>query len=147
MQLRSGYTRLAVAAAVLCALIVSHGRAQNSQSSKPLIVGGDQGIDGRNCDTIKANFDLIAHTAGEGATIIVIGRLGRGESSRELVRRRLVDLQQFVYMTRGISKERIITAEGERVRGQGQVDVYINGKLFIVFRLKRNKDFLTNCEP
>ncbi len=120
--------------------------AQNPEPGKPIVIGGTLGIDEHNCDTTKADFDLIAHTAGEEATIIVIARLGRGELSREVVRRRLRNLQEFIYFTRGIPKERIITAEGDRVQGLGQVEVFIKGKLFMVFRLKRNKDFLTNCE-
>src|SRR5882724_11434814 len=145
MQLRS--TLSAFGVTTLCLLTLWPAGAQNGQSAKPIIIGGNEGVDGRNCDTTKANFDLIAHTAGDEETIIVIGRLGRGESSRELVRRRLRNLQEFIYFTRGISKERVVTAEGNRVNGLGQVDVYLNGKLFIVFRMKRGKDFLTNCEP
>jgi len=135
----------------MCATIIAcffgYGRSQDPQLGKPMVIGGDLGIDGRNCDTTKADFDLIAHTAGQEATIIVIGHLGRGESSRELVRRRLRNLKEFIYFTRGVSKERTVTAEGERVAGLGQIDVYINGKLFMVFRMRRNGDFLTNCEP
>jgi len=122
------------------------GKAQDPQFSKPIVIGGDRGIDGGNCETTKSNFDLIARTAGSEGTIILIGRLGRGEFSHELVRRRLRNLKEFIYFTRGVSKERTVTAEGERVGALGEVEVYINGKLFMVFRLKRNRDFLTNCE-
>jgi hypothetical protein len=128
---------------VVC-FLVGHSKAQDVRLSKPIVIGADQGIDGRNCDTTKANFDLIAQTAGSEGTIIVIGHLGRGELSRELVRRRLRNLREFIYLTRGVSKERTVAAEGERVRGRGEVDVYVNGKLFMVFRMKRNRDFLTN---
>jgi hypothetical protein len=145
MQLRS--TLSAFGVTTLCLLTLWSADAQNGQSAKPIVIGRNEGVDGRNCDTTKANFDLIAHTAGDEETIIAIGRLGRGESSRELVRRRLRNLQEFIYFTRGISKERVVTAEGNRVDGLGQVEVYIKGKLFVVFRLKRNRDFLTNCEP
>lgn len=146
MQLHTGFSFF-FAVVALCDLTLSLGRAQISQPSTPIVIGGTQGIDGRDCDTTKANFDLIAHTAGEEATIIVIGRLGRAELSRKLVPRRLRNLQEFIYFTRGISKERIITAEGERVPGLGQVDVYIDGKLFMIFHMRRNRDFLTNCQP
>src|SRR6266566_3389331 len=137
MQLRSTLR----AFATLCLLTLCSASPQDLQSTKPIVIGGNQGIDGSNCDTTKANFDLIAHTVGDEETIIVIGRLGRGESSREVVRRRLRNLQEFIYFTRGIAKERVIRAEGNRVDGLGQVEVYLKGKLFIVFRLKRNRDF------
>lgn len=145
MQLRLMLSAFGVA--LICSLCLGSGTAQDAPSAKPIVVGGDQGVDGWNCDTTKAAFDHIAQTAGSEETIIVIGRLGRGESSRELVRRRLRNLEEFIYFTRGISKERVIKAEGEKVEGLEQVDVYVKGKLFIVFRLKRNRDFLTNCEP
>jgi len=135
------------AGALLYSLLLVSGRAQDAPSTKPIIVGGNQGVDGWNCDTTKAAFDHAAQTAGSEETIIVIGRLGRGEFSRELVRRRLRNLEEFIYFTRGISKERVIKAEGERVNALGQVEVYIKGKLFMIFRMKRNRDFLTNCEP
>lgn len=144
MQL--GLTLRAFVVTALCFMTLWSGSAQ-TQLTKPIVVGGNQGIDGSNCDTIKANFDLIAHSAGDEEIIIVIGRLGQGESSRELVRRRLRNLKEFLYFTRGVSKERVVIAEGDRLNSLGQVEVYIKGRLFIVFRLKRNKDFLTNCEP
>ena len=131
IQLRSGLLVFACAISLLC-LLSDSGNAQERQFSKPIVIGGDQGVDGSNCDTTKADFDLIAQTAGSDGTIIVIGHLGRGESSRELVSRRLRNLQEFIYFTRGVSKERMVTAEGERVRGLGEVNVYINGKLFVV---------------
>lgn len=146
LQLRTSLVVFIGAAALIC-FFLGYSRAQDGRLSKPIVVGGDRGIDGRNCDTTKANFDLIAQTAGSEGTIIAIGHLGRGELSREIVRRRVRNLQEFMYFTRGVLKERTVTAEGERVQGLGQVDVYINGKLFMVFRMKRNRDFLTNCEP
>jgi hypothetical protein len=145
MQLR--LTLRALAAALVYALILWSVSAQDGQSAKPIIVGGNQGVDGSNCDTTKAAFDHIAQTAGDEETIIAIGRLGRGELSRELIRRRLRNLEEFIYFTRGMSKDRVVKAEGERVDGLGHVEVYIKGKLFMIFRMKRNKDFLTNCEP
>jgi hypothetical protein len=146
IQLRSALLAFTCAISLL-SFSVDPSKAQAGQLSKPIVIGGDLGIDGRNCDSTKSNFDLIAQTAGAEGTIIVIGHLGRGELSRELVRRRLRNLKEFIYFTRGVAKERTVTAEGERVGGLGQIDVYINGKLFMVFRMKRNRDFLTNCEP
>jgi hypothetical protein len=136
------YTRVAIPFFVLSCMM-----SVLAQSDKPIVIGGTKGIDGSNCDTTKANFDLIAQTAADKGTIIVIGRLGQGESSRELIRRRLQNLQQFLYFTRGVSKERTVLAEGERTNSLGLVEVYLHGELFMIFRMKRNRDFLTNCEP
>ena len=46
---------------------------------------------------------------------------------------------------RGFPAKRIVTAEGGRVKGLGQVEVYVGGKLHTLFRMKRNKDFATGC--
>src|SRR5829696_6002529 len=100
-----------------------------AQSTKPVVIGGTKGVDGSNCDTTKANFDLIAQTTKGEETIIIIGRLGHGESSRELIRRRLQNLQEFMYFTRNVSKERTVLAEGERTNGLGLVEVYVKGEL------------------
>jgi hypothetical protein len=139
--------RLVIVAIAICCLMLSNVTAQSTQSSKPIIVGGDSGIDGYNCDITKSDFDLIAHTAGEDKSIIAIARLGKGEASRQVVRNRLRNLRDFLYLTRGVPEERVILAEGERAQGLGQVEVYIAGKLFIIFRMKRNKDFFTGCQP
>jgi hypothetical protein len=48
---------------------------------------------------------------------------------------------------RGFSREKIVMAEGERVSGLGQVDVYVGGKPYVVFKVKRNKDFAKGCVP
>src|SRR5688500_2323775 len=76
-------------------LLFGSARAQEAQPIKPTVVGGNQGVDGWNCDTTKAAFDHIAQTAGSEDTIIVIGRLGRGEISHELIRRRLQKLEEL----------------------------------------------------
>lgn len=147
MQQQSGLRAFGVIA--LCLVVWSIASSQNAQSAKPIISEGSngEGIDGSNCDNTKALFDLIAQNAGAEETIIVIGKLGRGELSREIVRRRMRNLQDYIYFTRGVAKERVVMAEGDRINGLGQVDVYIKGKLVVIFRLKRNRDFLTNCEP
>ena len=118
-----------------------------AQRPEPIVVGGNQGVDGRDCDDTKAQFAVIAHAAGDEKTIIVISRLGRGESSRQVARRRLQNLEDFLYLTHGVSRDRIVSAEGKRVVGLGEIDVYLDGKLFVLFRMRRNKDFLTNCQP
>jgi hypothetical protein len=42
-------------------------------------------------------------------------------------------------------KYRIITAEGERVRGLGQLEFYVGGKLHSIFKVRRNKDLVAGC--
>ena len=54
---------------------------------------------------------------------------------------RLGQVRDWLLMVRGYSKDRIVIAEGERVTGLGQVEVYIRGKLFIAYRMRRKKEF------
>ena len=116
--------------------------AQSKQSLEPQIIGGADGIDGGYCESTKADFDLIAQVAnGEESNVIVIARLGRGEYSRSVNRLRLSQLRDWLQNVRGYPPDRVVTAEGERLRGLGQVEVYIGGKPFIIYRMRRNRDF------
>lgn len=136
--------------AMVCFLVPvasAQNSTQNRASNGPIIIGEVGGIDGYDCDTTKANFDLIVERADKEKSIIAIARLGRKESSRAIARRRLRNFREFLHLTRGIPNEKIVTAIGEPGQGFGQVDIYVNGKLFIVFYLKHNRDFFTNCEP
>jgi len=54
-------------------------------------------------------------------------------------------MREYLEMTRGISKDRLIVAEGSRVNGPGQVDFYLGGKLFLRFTINRNKDLTRGC--
>lgn len=93
-----------------------------------------------NCESNKALWDLIHIEAGSDSPIIIIARLGSGEISRRFNHRRLHNIRIYLHHVREIPDDRIITAEGERVRGRGRVEVYIRGRLFIVFTVGRNED-------
>ena len=95
-----------------------------------------------------ARLDFIAIAAeesGKDQTIIIIARLGSGESSRTLAGGRLRQVAD--YLNRRVSGDRMITAEGERVRGLGQLEFYVTGKLHSVFKVRRNRDLVKGCNP
>ena len=116
--------------------------AQGDQSQEPQIVGGADGVDGGYCESAKADFDLIAQVANvKESNVIVIACLGKGEYSRSISRLRLSQLRDWLQSVRGYAPDRVVTVEGERLRGLGQVEVYIGGKPFIIYRMKRNRDF------
>jgi hypothetical protein len=128
-------------ALVACILIAGSALAQ-AESSKPRIF---ERFDGTHCETTKAELDLIAERADQDGLIIIIASLGTKEASRKLNRRRMHMLADYLQMTRSISAERIVTAEGERVRGLGRVEIYVKGRLFTVFTVNRNKDLARGC--
>jgi hypothetical protein len=103
------------------------------------------GFDGTHCETTKAELDRVTQTAGRDKAIIIIARLGSGESSRMINRRRLGGLRDYLESVRAIAPDKLITAEGERVHGLGRVELYVGGELLMVFTLNRNKDFWRGC--
>lgn len=117
---------------LLCVAVTTN--AQDTQSAIPII------RDDNNCESNKAYFDNIAVTAGTDGLVIIIARLGDGDTSRTYNRRRLHNIRTYLNYIREIIPERIITAEGERVRGRGRIEVYIGGRLFIVFTVGPNQD-------
>jgi len=64
-----------------------------------------------------------------GRRLIVIVRLGKGEESRELLRRRMYNLHTFIEQNGTVGLDKVVFAEGPSVAGYGQVEFYINGEL------------------
>lgn len=113
---------------------VSYAVAQSVESPTPTIRNDN------NCESNKALWDLIDIEAGNDSPIIIIARLGSGEVSRRFNHRRLHNIRTYLHYIREIPEGRIITAQGERVAGRGRVEVYVGGRLFIVFTVGRNED-------
>lgn len=104
-----------------------------------------------DCEFNVAVLSEAHQVAGENGLIIVIARLGDNETKRELNHRRLhnvrVYLSEFPFGWHR-KPETIITAEGERVKGYGRIELYVGGRLFRSLAVKRNGDFLVgSCEP
>lgn len=124
----------------------STGNAQNrlastnAQSSQPILT---------SCEENIALLSASHQSTGEDGLVIAIARLGDGEHRRELNRRRLHNVR--VYLTEfdwQRAPETVITAEGERVKGFGRVELYVGGKLVAVLGIKRNGDLMVgSCEP
>ena len=133
-------------AAILLFICVSVLVARGQASRTPEIYGEADGLTGADCEGVMMRLDFIAIAAeesGEAQTVIIIARLGAGETSRKLVGSRLRQVADYV--NRRIPRERIITAEGERVRGLGLLEFYVGGKLHSIFKVKRNRDLVSGC--
>jgi hypothetical protein len=129
---------LAVIVLLFCWMSANYSvRAQRPEESKPVVVNGNSNEDS------KAALALLAQTVEQDEFVILIARTGNGESVRGLNRRRLGVVRSYVNVTRStpIPMERIVTAESEPVRGRGRIEVYLKGKLFMVFVFDRNKTF------
>ena len=83
--------------------------------------------------------------AAEARETIIIWRLGNGERSRELNRRRLYNVQTFLSRYKTIGAENIVVAEAEKVRGFGRVEIYVGGKLVTTLTVPKNEDLIIDC--
>ncbi len=95
------------------------------------------------CEGNNSDLSGAHHMAGAEGTIIAIARLGEGERSGELNRRRLHNVRIFL-TDFGWHRDpaTVITAEGERVKGYGRVELYVRGIPFVALAVKRNQDLL-----
>ena len=146
-MLRHVKIKFFLAALVICGTVLSSDSyAQGSASSGTLV----EGVDCHAEEYVKAllDFAAIASQSAGGKSIGLIARPGSGETSRGLLHRRLQILRKYLVENRGIAKSKVTMTEGERVVGPGQVDVYVDGKPHILFRMKRNRGFADRgCYP
>ena len=90
-----------------------------------------------------ANLKQVARIKNE--KVFVIAHLGSGEVSRNLNRRRLKDIGVEFDQIGPMDRKTLVMAEGERVKGQPRVDVYLGSKLYFVSYIPRNGDFCSLC--
>lgn len=84
------------------------------------------------CEVAMLYLDNSTSEAGKDSEghIIAIARLGDGERSVRLDRRRLEFVRNYLINRKGWNK--LVTASGERVKGYGRVELYVSGKLLYV---------------
>ncbi|MBA2339622.1 MAG: hypothetical protein H0V88_04455 [Pyrinomonadaceae bacterium] len=105
-----------------------------------------------NCSHRTAALDGITQKTPADELIIVIARLGDSESRMNLSQRRLDNVLTYwvkylpeVYRRK---PETIVLAEGEKVKGFGQLEFYVGGKLVWVMKIERNVDlYVGECYP
>ena len=94
---------------------------------------------------LEAVGKIIREATAEGRKTIIIARLGNGERSPHLNRRRLYNVQTFLAKGQGIGAENIVVAEGEKAQGYGRVEIYISGKLAMTLTVPKNQDLMVDC--
>jgi hypothetical protein len=136
----SKFPRIPFIALLLVAGAASICHAQNPDATKKTAP--------ENCEIHSLILDMMRNEvvwgSGKDSLVIAIARLGRGEISRELNKRRLYNLGVH-WKDYGLPAERLILVEGERVNGYGRVDLYVSGKLFDVLLVERRKDLCVDC--
>jgi hypothetical protein len=103
----------------------------------------------RNCEANRAVIQTAAELTVEmDSRLFVISLLGTGETRQRLGHRRLHNVRAMIEsnLSRPLDQAKLITAEGERVKGPGRVEFYLGSELIIVatFR-RRNADFCVDC--
>jgi hypothetical protein len=100
------------------------------------------------CENNSAQLGRTAEAlgkAGSDGVIIAVARLGTGEVSRELNRRRLCNVNFFLQHYSGVPEKRVVIAEGEKVKGYGRVDLYVGGALVETLLADKGKDLCVTC--
>ncbi len=103
-----------------------------------------------NCEMNSLYMDILGNALPEQIqnrnVLIIVARLGKGETSRSFNQRRLHNALQYQVDRIKIAPEKVILAEGERVaNGLGRLEFYLNGKMTGSLLIQKNRDFCTDC--
>lgn len=79
------------------------------------------------------------------ASFIVIARLGDGETSRRLNLKRIKVLRDYILDSD--LKVKAVFAEGERIKGFGVVEIYVQGKLLYSLPIRQKNDMTIGFCP
>ena len=97
------------------------------------------------CETVKYNLDyaVINNNKIEGATLLLIFRLGKGESSTKLTKLRMIGFESYIKLRD--PNHKYIMAESARNEGLGKIEIYVGGKLEGELFMKKNKSGWDSC--
>lgn len=71
---------------------------------------------------------------------IVIGKLGTNETNQRYNLQRLKETKTFLTQISSVPSELVILAQGEKVKGKGEIDIYFDGILQYSITLKHNQN-------
>lgn len=121
---------------LLCAVLAAHVSALTAQKSKPA-PGKTE-----SCEEAKALLDLLRNDAGNEDVIVLVARSGDGENSRKINGPRLYSVWSYLHHAGQFPADRLVKAEGEKVRGPGRIDIYAKGRLMLTLTAKRGGDIV-----
>jgi hypothetical protein len=109
---------------------------------EPLVIKGNASA----CEANAASFDILANILRSGdERLFVIARLGMGETSRDLNRRRLHNVRTYFKDGWPNVETKIVFGEGDRVEGEGRVEFYVGSTLLQISLIKRGGDICVDC--
>ncbi len=95
-----------------------------------------------NCEGNSFRLDVVrnkwkeSHLLNEKGVVILIARLGKGESDNRLNQRRLYTASKYL----NIAEANVVTGQGEKTDELGVVEVYIEGVLVESLTVKNCED-------
>jgi hypothetical protein len=130
---------------LLICILFAIGVRGNAQSKviEPYVVAGNASA----CEVNAASFDnLVNILRSTSERLFVVARLGAGENSRDLNRRRLYNVRTYFKQNwPDFDAKRFVFAEGDRVEGEGRIEFYIGSDLFQISLVKRGRDICVDC--
>jgi hypothetical protein len=127
--------------AVLITIVLTiSSYSQTSKDKSTVIVTG-----GGACEENSAYFDVITNEVVESKErIFIIFRGGKGETET-VNARRLNYVKGFLQNSKGWKVFDTIYARGEKTNGDGKIEFYLGGKLFLIVMSPKNKTPCLNC--
>ena len=134
---------------ILAFLIISapiQAQAQNAKSEtpEPKEASPRYAFDDVDCnywDTSQSVLDFASIESKPDEKIFIITRRGTGERSATLSKYRMLAPKNYLTKNRWVAESRVVAAEAEPVKGPGLVEIYLGSRLYIVFKMKRNRHF------
>ncbi len=130
---------------LLIFLLLSFCVSVNAQSEalEPFVVKSDAGA----CESNAASLDnLVSGLRSSDERLFVVARLGAGERSRDLIRRRLYNVRAyFEWSWPELDAKRFVFSEGDRVAGEGRVEFYVGSRLLLISLVERGRDICVAC--
>jgi hypothetical protein len=126
----------------LMLLLDGHLNGQD-KALEPYVVPGNHSA----CEVNAAAFDNLANMLRSSEErLFILARLGTGETSAELNRRRLHNVR--TYFKEGwpnVASKRFVFAHGDRVEGEGRIEFYIGSRLVQISLVRRGGDICVDC--
>lgn len=103
-----------------------------------------------NCEMNSLFMDILGNALPEQIqnrnVLIIVARLGKGETSSSFNQRRLHNALQYQIDRIKIAPEKVVLTEGKRIAdGLGRLEFYLNGKMTGSLLIEKNRDFCTDC--
>ena len=120
------------------------GSRQDRVDDRVHIIGPAQ------CQDYGPVLDVLAQNTPSDSLIIVIARRSVNETRPNINHRRLHNVR--TYLTEFHPDKRradtLVLAEGAMVKEPGQLELYVDGRLVAIIKVKRNADLIVgNCYP